>query len=173
LYKWHNVYDVKTTPVECSGPMISISHAFKRHSIIFKKPLKPPLHFLSAEVNSKYSSTLYGHGLTNSFIDIYNYNIHLHDLIWCTPISATRTLYTTFVRQHRTQDQDNILKKCFKALMFRACVWRLRQEHKHEGYGFWENQSPVAVPLLTETERQIIGPYREWCAQFLTVASDK
>src|SRR5262249_43833979 len=75
LYKWHNVYNIKTTPVICNGPTISISHAFKRHSILFKKPLKPPFDFLTREINSQYSSTLHGHGLTNSFIDIFNLNI--------------------------------------------------------------------------------------------------
>ena len=166
LYKWHNVYDIKTTPVEHSGPMISISHSFKRHSILFKKPLKPPLHFLTKEVNSRYSSTLYGHGLTDSYIDIFNLGIHLQDLIWCTPIDANRTMYTTFVRLLERKSQSFILS-LLRPLIFRACVWRLRQEHKIEGHGFWENQTKTVSPILTEVEQKLIGPYREWCQQFV------
>lgn len=171
LYKWHNVYDIKTTPVVRNGSTISISHAFKRHSIIFKKPLKPPFNFLSREINSKYSSTLYGHGLTDSFIDIFNLNIHLQDLIWCTPITHERTMYTTFLRLLDNSDKRNIAKRAIdfliRPLIFRSCVWRLRQEHKHEGHGFWERQSKVLSPILTETEKKLIDPYREWCTQFV------
>lgn len=166
LYKWHNVREVKTTPVRRNGPTISISHAFKRHSILFEKPLPPPFNFLSREIRSQYSSTLYGHGLTNSFIDIFNLDMHLHDLIWCTPINTSRTMYTTFVRQLDGEQYKNIVRRCMDALIFRACVWRLRQEHKHEGHGFWENQHKTDKPVITETERKLLGPYRDWCAQF-------
>lgn len=171
LYKWHNVSDIKTTPVVRKGPTISISHAFKRHSIIFKKPLKPPFNFLSREINSQYSSTLHGHGLTNSFIDIFNLNIRLQDLIWCTPITPHRTMYTTFLRLLDNGGQKNRVRRpldlILRPLIFRSCVWRLRQEHKHEGHGFWERQSKIVSPILTETERKLIGPYREWCGQFI------
>jgi phenylpropionate dioxygenase-like ring-hydroxylating dioxygenase large terminal subunit len=168
LYQWHNVYDVQTTPVIQDKAMISISHAFKRHSILFKKPLPYPLSFLSHEIHSRYSSTLHGHGLTNSFIDIFNYDIYLQDLIWCTPISSTRTLYTTFVRLLEPDKKQNLWQKVSRRFIFWACVWRLRKEHHHEGHGFWERQTPLQSPILTEAEAQYIGPYRAWCTQFLT-----
>lgn len=175
LYSWHDVQDVKTTPVERKGPTISIAHAFNRHSIVFKKPLKPPFDMLSREVNSRYSSTLYGHGLTDSFIDIFNFNIRLQDLIWCTPISAGRTMYTTFVRlvetgKYRTA-VERVIDAALRPLIFRASVRRLRQEHRVEGHGFWEQQSKVVAPILTASEEALIGPYREWCRQFVTPAS--
>ncbi|MBA3661056.1 MAG: Rieske 2Fe-2S domain-containing protein [Gammaproteobacteria bacterium] len=167
LYKWHHVYDVKTTPVEQKGPMISISHAFKRHSILFKKSLPYPFSLLSQEINSRYSSTLHGHGLTNSFIDIFNLQIRLHDLIWCTPITATRTLYTTFVRLLEPSEKLSMWRRLMRRLIFVGCVWRLRQEHKHEGHGFWEQQTRIDNPILTEAERKLIIPYRTWCGQFV------
>ncbi len=165
LYKWHHVHDVKSSPVVCAGPSISISHHFRRHSILVKKPLKPPLAFLTKEIRSCYSSTLYGHGLTNSFIEIFNLGIRLHDLIWCTPIDAKTTMYTTFVRLV-TPPQRSLPRRCLDALIFRACVRRLRQEHKHEGHGFWERQTKVENPILTATESKLIHPYRQWCQQF-------
>lgn len=166
LYKWHNVYDVRTTPVQKDKHIISISHSFKRHSIIFNKPLKPPFRFLMKEVNSRYSSTLYGHGLTDSYIDIFNLGIHLQDLIWCTPIDKTHTMYTTFVRLTKESQKYSIFSKIISKIIFRACVWRLRQEHKTEGHQFWENQTKMESPILTDKERELIGPYREWCLQF-------
>ena len=45
-------------------------------------------------------------------------------------------------------------------------VWRLRQEHRHEGHGFWENQKDVRDPIITDTERAMFEPYWEWCRQF-------
>lgn len=172
LYKWHHVFDVRTTPVELNQYMISISHCFKRHSILFKKPLKPPFNFLSREINSKYSSTLYGHGLTNSFIYIFNFDIHLQDLIWCTPINAEQTMYTTFIRLLPSNKKRKFLSRwgadLLRYFIFRACVFRMRQEHKHEGFGFWENQNKVLQPILTEKEFKLIGPYRTWCTQFVS-----
>lgn len=170
LYKWHNVHSVKTTPVERKGPTISISHAFKRHSILFKKPLPSPFDFLTKEIKSQYRSTLYGHGLTNSFIDVFNLHIHMQDLIWCTPINDNRTMYTTFLRllpnvQSRGKIK-NMLASLIRPLIFKSCIWRLRQEHKHEGHGFWERQTRMAFPILTNTEEKLIGPYRDWCKQF-------
>jgi phenylpropionate dioxygenase-like ring-hydroxylating dioxygenase large terminal subunit len=167
LYKWHNVYDVKTTPVEINAEKISISHAFNRHSIFFQKTLPYPLSLLSREINSRYSSTLYGHGLTNSFIDIFNLRINLQDLIWCTPISENQTLYTTFVRLLNPKEKLYPWQKLFRRLIFATCVWRLRQEHKHEGHGFWEHQTRVENPILTEAEHKLITPYRNWCKQFI------
>lgn len=173
LYKWHNVYQVKTTPVVQNGPTISISHAFKRHSILFKKPLKAPFTFITREIDSRYSSTLHGHGLTNSFIDIFSLNIHLQDLIWCTPISYNRTMYTTFLRLLDNHGAKNIFSRLydflFRGFIFHSCVRRLRKEHKHEGHGFWERQSKVDSPILTEAEQQFINPYRAWCKQFVKV----
>jgi phenylpropionate dioxygenase-like ring-hydroxylating dioxygenase large terminal subunit len=167
LYKWHNIYDIQTTPVEQNGSTISISHAFKRHSILFKKSRPFPLDFFSKEIHSRYSSTLHGHGLTNSFIDIFNLKIHLQDLIWCTPITPHRTLYTTFLRLLEATEQQKMWRKLFRTLIFLNCVRRLRQEHKHEGHGFWERQTRIDNPILTEKEYKLINPYREWCKQFI------
>lgn len=171
LYKWHNVHEVKTTPIVRNGPRISISHAYKRHSIIFKKPLKPPFSFLSRPIDSRYSSTLHGHGLTDSIIEISNIDFHMQDLIWCTPIDENRTMYTTFLRLLPSKKTRNFVQQgmdfLIRPLIFRTCVFRLRQEHKHEGHGFWERQSKVESPILTEPERNLIQPYREWCLQFI------
>ncbi|MBV8801430.1 MAG: Rieske 2Fe-2S domain-containing protein [Gammaproteobacteria bacterium] len=166
LYKWHNIYDVQTTPIEQNNHTISISHSFKRHSILFNKPFKPPFHFLTKGIHSRYSSTLYGHGLTDSYIDIFNLDIHLQDLIWCTPIDAEHTMYTTFVRLMKNSDKFYFLSNILSRIIFHACVWRLRREHKKEGHLFWENQSRIQSPILTDVESKLIGPYRRWCLQF-------
>ena len=170
LYKWHNVHGVETTPVAVAGEQISIAHKFKRHSIWVDRPLPFPLRFLTKEINSRYSSTLYGHGLTNSYIDIYTFNIYLHDLIWCTPIDANTTMYTTFLRMLPQKDSPSLVKRLLgvvlRPLVFRGSVWRLRGEHKKEGHGFWEKQTRSEVPILTSPEKALIEPYRAWSKQF-------
>lgn len=170
LYTWHNVTNVRTTPIEVNGPTISISHYFHRHSILFEKPLPGPLKFLSHPIDSRYSSTLYGHGLTASYIDIFNLGVHLQDMIWVTPLSPTRIKYTTFLRRVLPKGERSALRRMvdmvLQPLIFRFSVYRLRREHLVEGRGFWENQSPVADPILTEQERALIEPYRQWCRQF-------
>lgn len=176
LYKWHNVTDVVTEPVQCDGPTISIAHNFKRHSILFEKPLPKPFSILSNEITSRYSSTLYGHGLTASFIDVFNMGVHMQDLIWVTPISPTRIKYTTFLRRVLPTGKRNLAQRIadilIQPLIFQFSVWRLRQEHKIEGQGFWENQTRVENPILTEKERTLIEPYREWCKQFDPVSAE-
>lgn len=170
LYKWHKVNKVETVPVTVDGPMISIAHYFFRHSIIFEKPLPRPWNFFSRGVNSMYSSTLYGHGLTASYINIFTFGVHLQDMIFVTPLSPTRIKYTTFLRRVLPTGERTLVQRLtdtfLQPLIFRASVYRLRQEHKLEGEGFWENQHHVENPILTETEKALIEPYREWCKQF-------
>lgn len=170
LYNWHRVKDVVSSDPKVDGATISITHDFKRHSILFEKPLPKPFDLLTREVVSQYGSTLYGHGLTDSYIDIFNLDLHLQDMIWCTPISAERTMYTTFLRRKlpttRRSLRQRVLDQVVHPLVFPMTVWRLRQEHLHEGRGFWEAQSRVDDPILTQGERRLIGPYREWCRQF-------
>ncbi len=170
LYQWHQVTDVRTEPVRVDGPTISIAHHFRRHSILFGKPLPGPLRVLSRPIVSRYSSTLYGHGLTASFIDIFNLGVHLQDLIFVTPLGPQRIQYTTFVRRMRPRGARGRLRRLsdllIQPLIFAFSVWRLRQEHRHEGQGFWENQSRVDEPILTAPERALIEPYRQWCRQF-------
>lgn len=166
LYTWHNVADVVSSLPVVDGPTISITHDFTRHSIFFEKPLPKALSWLSQPITSQYGSTLYGHGLTYSYIDIFNLGISLQDFIWCTPISAGRTLYTTFLRRRFPAGRRAPLRRLLDALTFRFSVRRLRQEHLHEGRGFWENQSRDHVPILTEAERRLLEPYWQWCRQF-------
>lgn len=170
LYTWHNVTDVRTRPIQVDGPTISIAHDFHRHSILFEKPLPKPLSFLARPIDSQYSSTLYGHGLTASYIHIFNLGVHLQDMIWVTPLSPTRIKYTTFLRRVLPTGNRSLLQKLsdifLQPIIFRFSVYRLRQEHRLEGQGFWENQSPVKNPILTEQEQALIYPYRQWCKQF-------
>jgi len=179
LYNWHRVSDVVSSDPKVDGATISITHDFKRHSILFEKPLPKPFNKLTREIVSQYGSTLYGHGLTYSYINIFNLGLHLQDMIWCTPISETRTMYTTFLRRKlpkkdgaRRSLRQRLVDDVLHPLVFPMTVWRLRQEHLHEGQGFWEAQSRVADPILTESERCLIEPYREWCRQFETSALD-
>jgi len=170
LYAWHKVTDVKTTPLKVDGPKISIAHNFKRHSILFEKPLPKPLDILSGEIESRYSSTLYGHGLTASYIDIFNLDVHLQDLIFVTPLGPHKVKYTTFLRRVLPTGEQSLSKRLidrvFQPLIFLFSAWRLRREHKLEGHGFWESQTFVDDPILTEKERELIEPYRQWCRQF-------
>lgn len=169
LRTFHKVTDVVSSTPKVDGPRISITHDFKRHSILFEKPLPKPFSMLSRPIVSQYGSTLHGHGLTYSYIDIFNLGLRLQDFIWCTPISETRTLYTTFLRRTRSADpslKTRALEGLLHRLIFPMTVWRMRQEHILEGQGFWENQSHVPDPILTDQERELIGPYRKWCKQF-------
>jgi nitrite reductase/ring-hydroxylating ferredoxin subunit len=170
LYSWHKVKNIVSEPVKVSGPKISIAHNFERHSIVFEKPLPKIISWAFKPIKSRYSSTLYGHGLTFSLIDIFNLNFQLRDVIWCTPIDSKRVLYTTFLSQVCGSEQNIFYKKLknliLDPLIFRACVWRLRQEHKLEGHGYWENQEKISSPILTAAEKKLIIPYRKWCEQF-------
>jgi phenylpropionate dioxygenase-like ring-hydroxylating dioxygenase large terminal subunit len=170
LYNWHELSRVDSTLPVVEGATISVVHDFERHSIVFKKPLPPPLSILSRPITSRYGSTLYGHGLTYSFIELPAFDFRTQDFIWPTPISATRTLYTTFLRRTlpsgpRTWRQK-LVDKVIHPLLFPAFVWRLRGEHRHEGHGYWEHQRPVSDPIITEAERRMLEPYWEWCRQF-------
>src|SRR6185436_4594641 len=103
--------------------MISVVHDFKRHSIMFDRPLPPPLDILSKEIVSRYGSTLYGHGLTYSFIDLPAFDFSTQDFIWATPISATRTLYTTYLRRRLP---SGFAQRVLHPLLFALFIWRLR-----------------------------------------------
>ena len=170
LFNWHELSEVKSTLPVVDGPTISVIHDFKRHSILTERKLPPPFSVLSSEISSRYGSTLYGHGLTYSFIEIPAFDFCTQDFIWATPISATRSLYTTFLRRRlptgpRTLRQK-LVDKLLHPILFPAFVVRLRLEHKHEGKGFWENQRRVDSPIITERERPMLAPYWEWCRQF-------
>jgi phenylpropionate dioxygenase-like ring-hydroxylating dioxygenase large terminal subunit len=170
LFNWHELKEVKSTLPAVDGPTISVVHDFTRHSILMKRPLPPPLHVLTREIVSRYGSTLYGHGLTYSFIDLPAFDFGVQDFIWATPISATRTLYTTFVRRKlptgaRTLRQ-RVIDTIVHPILFPMFILRLRAEHRHEGHGFWENQRRLEDPNITEEERRMLGPYWEWCRQF-------
>lgn len=175
IYKWHECKDIVSSPVRREGATISITHDFRRHSILFQRPLPPPLDILSREVRSRYGSTLYGHGLTYSFIDIFDFDYHLQDFIFPTPISPTRTLYTTFLRRilpaGERSAKQRFVDSVIHPLMFPIIVRRLRQEHETEGHGFWEQQTRVESPILTPRERGMIDPYRDWCRQFLSASA--
>jgi len=170
LFNWHELSEVKSTLPTVDGATISVVHDFTRHSILTQRKLPPPFHVLSREITSRYGSTLYGHGLTYSFIEIPAFEFLTQDFIWPTPISATKTLYTTFLRRKlpsgkRTLRQ-RLLQTVLHPVLFPAFVIRLRLEHKHEGRGFWENQLRVEEPIITERERPMLEPYWEWCRQF-------
>jgi phenylpropionate dioxygenase-like ring-hydroxylating dioxygenase large terminal subunit len=170
LYNWHELSRVDSTLPTVDGPTISVVHDFERHSIVWKKPLPRPFNFLSRKIVSRYGSTLYGHGLTYSFIDLPAFEFSTQDFIWPTPISATRTLYTTFLRRNLPTGPRTLGQKLFDTvagtLLFPAFVWRLRGEHRHEGHGYWEHQRPVVRPIITADERKMLEPYWEWCRQF-------
>lgn len=169
LYKWHSLDEVNSTLPSVEGPTISVVHDFRRHSILFGKKLRKPFDLLSKEIVSRYGSTLYGHGLTWSFIDLPAFDFHVQDFIWATPIDAETTLYTTFLRRQlptKTSSWSTKIRNALHPALFGMFVFRLRMEHRHEGHGFWENQSAVPRPILTSTERKMLEPYWQWCAQF-------
>jgi len=170
LYNWHELSEVKSTIPTVDGHTISVVHDFTRHSILTQKPLPPPFSVLSSEIKSRYGSTLYGHGLTYSFIEIPAFDFTTQDFIWPTPISATRTLYTTFLRRKLPTGKRSLrqllVDKLLHPILFPAFVVRLRMEHKHEGRGFWENQRRSEYPIITDAERPMLAPYWEWCRQF-------
>jgi len=170
LYKWHELTEVSSTLPKVDGTTISVVHDFKRHSILFSKPLPPPLDVLSKEITSRYGSTLYGHGLTYSYIDLPVFDFHVQDFIFATPLGNNRTLYTTFLRrvlpEGKRSLQERFVDTVIHPVMFAMFVMRLRQEHKNEGHGFWENQSRVEAPIITERERPMLEPYWQWCRQF-------
>jgi phenylpropionate dioxygenase-like ring-hydroxylating dioxygenase large terminal subunit len=170
LYNWHELSEVKSTLPVVDGHTISVVHDFKRHSILTRRALPPPFHVLSREIESRYGSTLYGHGLTYSFIDLPMLDFRTQDFIWATPISATRTLYTTFLRRRLPTGprswRQRLIDTVIHPLLFPAFVVRLRLEHRHEGRGFWENQRPVVDPIITDQERPMLEPYWDWCRQF-------
>jgi len=170
LFNWHELSEVKSTLPKVDGHTISVVHDFKRHSILTEKPLPPPLNILSREITSRYGSTLYGHGLTYSFIDLPAFDFSTQDFIWPTPISAERTLYTTFLRRNLAAGPRTVRQRLVETLihpiLFAAFVVRLRLEHRHEGHGYWENQRRVDHPIITDDERPMLAPYWEWCRQF-------
>ncbi|MEM7159956.1 MAG: Rieske 2Fe-2S domain-containing protein [Myxococcota bacterium] len=170
LYSWHELHEVASAPVEVYGPRLRIVHDFRRHSLVLKKPLPPPFDVLSQEIVSRYSADLYGHGLTLSQIDLPTVDFHVEDVIWVTPIDDKRIRYTTFLRQIRPQGartlRQRMLDRVLHPLLVPIFVARLRQEHRHEGYGFWQNQTHIADPILRESENEYVGVYREWCKQF-------
>ena len=96
--------------------------------------------------------------------------VALRSVIGETPISATRTLYTTFLRRRLPTGKRTLRQKLVDnlvhPLLFPAFVWRLRGEHRHEGHGFWENQTRLAAPNVTDEERKMLEPYWQWCKQF-------
>jgi cholesterol 7-dehydrogenase len=170
LYSWHELGTVHSTLPVVDGPTISVVHDFTRHSILTRRALPPPLGILSQPVTSRYGSTLYGHGLTYSFIDLPAFDFSTQDFIWATPISATRSLYTTFLRRNLPTGSRSLRQKVIDAvvhpLLFPAFVVRLRLEHRHEGRGYWENQRRVSQPIITADERAMLEPYWEWSRQF-------
>jgi cholesterol 7-desaturase len=170
LYNWHELQEVKSTLPAVDGHTISVTHDFKRHSVLFKK--KVPL--LGREIVSRYGSTLYGHGLTYSFIDLPAFGFSTQDFIWPTPITATRTLYTTFLRRRLPSGPRTLRARVrdavFHPILFPMFVWRLRGEHRHEGHGYWENQTRLAAPNVTAEERRMLEPYWDWCRQFAGAA---
>jgi phenylpropionate dioxygenase-like ring-hydroxylating dioxygenase large terminal subunit len=170
LYNWHELGRVDSTKPRVEGHTISVIHDFTRHSILTQKKLPPPFHVLSSPIHSRYGSTLYGHGLTYSFIDLPALDFSTQDFIWCTPITANRVLYTTFLRRHiprgRRGIKQTLVDKLIHPVLFPAFVVRLRLEHRHEGHGFWENQRPVDRPIITDVERDMLVPYWDWCKQF-------
>ena len=175
LFNWHELSEVKSTLPVVDGHTISVVHDFKRHSILFKRPLPRPFDVLTREIVSRYGSTLYGHGLTYSFIDLPLFDFRTQDFIWSTPISATRTLYTTFLRRRlptgpRTLRQ-RLVDKLVHPILFPMFVFRLRREHAHEGHGFWENQTRLTAPNVSAHERTMLEPYWRWCEQFDAPAS--
>jgi len=166
LYNWHELEKVRSTLPVVDGPTISVSHDFHRHSVLLKRRI--PL--LSGEIVARYSSTLYGPGLTYSVIGLPAFDFATQDFIWPTPISATRTLYTTFLRRNlpagaRTLRQ-RLVDTFVHPLLFPMFVVRLRGEHRHEGHGYWERQTRLAAPNVTTEERAMLEPYWEWCKQF-------
>jgi phenylpropionate dioxygenase-like ring-hydroxylating dioxygenase large terminal subunit len=170
LYSFHELTNVRSTLPEIDGHRISVAHDFKRHSILTKATLPPPLHILSREITSRYTSTLYGHGLTDSTISLPMFGFHTQDVIWVTPISTTRTLYTTFLRRAlptgRGLLRDRLVERLIHPILFPAFVVRLRLEHRYEGRGYWENQRRVTQPIITAEERKMLVPYWQWCKQF-------
>jgi phenylpropionate dioxygenase-like ring-hydroxylating dioxygenase large terminal subunit len=165
LYNWHELTRVKSSLPRVDGHTISVTHDFERHSILVKRPLPPPLDILTRKIVSRYGSTLYGHGLTYSFIDLPAFDFSTQDFIWPTPLSATRTLYTTFLRRNLPSGKRT-LRHLLHPVLFPMFVLRLRGEHRSEGHGFWENQRRVDHPIITEEERAMLEPYWEWCKQF-------
>src|SRR5262249_18667184 len=125
---------------------------------------------LTREIVSRYGSTLYGHGLTYSFIDLPAFDFSTQDFIWPTPISAGRTLYTTFLRRDLPKGKGGLrqrmMEELFHPLLFRMFVMRLRREHETEGHGYWENQRRIDNPMITNEEHAMLAPYWEWCRQF-------
>jgi hypothetical protein len=160
LFNWHELTEVRSTKPVVEGTKISVTHAFKRHSVLFKS--KVPL--LSREIVSKYGSTLHGPGFTESFIELPAFDFHVDYFIWPTPITTTRTLYTTFLR--RTIPARKKLIHALHPVLLPAFLIRLRGEHRHEGHGFWENQTRLAEPNVTSEERTMLEPYWDWCKQF-------
>lgn len=170
LYKWHDLSTVDSTLPTVDGHTISVVHDFKRHSILFDRSLPPPFSILSQEITSRYGSTLYGHGLTYSFIDLDAFDFHVQDFIFATPINATQTMYTTFLRRILPENtrtiRETLKDKLLHPFLFRMFVFRLRREHLNEGHNFWENQQRVESPIITDAERSMLEPYWQWCKQF-------
>jgi len=170
LYKWHELSTVDSTIPKVDGHTISVVHDFKRHSILFDHALPGPLRHLPQEISSRYGSTLYGHGLTFSFIDLDAFDFHVQDFIFATPINTTKTLYTTFLRRvlpaTKETTRAGLLRRLLHPILFRMFVYRLRREHLYEGHQFWENQHRVENPIITDGEREMLEPYWEWCRQF-------
>lgn len=175
LFNWHELSAVDSTLPEVDGHTISVVHDFRRHSLVFQKKLPKPLDILSRELRSRYSSTLYGPGFTWSQIDLPDAGFAVEDAIFPTPLAEGRVQYTTFVRRIHAKPSNNPIKRALTEALHAALlpifVLRLRQEHRHEGHGFWENQTRIDNPRLSDKEWRMIGPYRDWCQQFHPKAS--
>jgi phenylpropionate dioxygenase-like ring-hydroxylating dioxygenase large terminal subunit len=174
LYNWHELTEVKSTLPVVDGHTISVTHDFKRHSVLFKHKAAARVPILGSEIVSRYGSTLYGPGLTYSHIDLPAFDFSTQDFIWPTPVTATRTMYTTFLRRRLPTGKRTLRQRLVDTIvhpvLFPAFVWRLRGEHRHEGHGFWENQTRLAAPNVTVEEKKMLEPYWTWCKQFESAA---
>lgn len=168
FYKYHDIFDVVPGPVTCDGHTISVRYDFKRGSMISRKEL---LKGLVPKLVGNFGSVLYGHGFTHFDMFLPQYRFHMEYLVFPTPIDPGKTWYNAFLRRDRIDGGRPWWSKALLTVVnefaFVMAYMQLRGEHRLEGPEYWETKHRVASPILADEEVGLIGPYREWSAQFM------
>lgn len=168
FYKYHDIFDVRPTPVRRDRHTISVRYDFKRGSMISRKEL---LGGLVPKLVGNFGSVLYGHGFTHFDMFLPQYRYHMEYLVFPTPIAPGKTAYNAFLRRDKLKGLQSLWRRALLTVVnefaFVLSYFQLRGEHSLEGPEYWETKHRVASPILADEEVDLIGPYREWSAQFL------
>jgi phenylpropionate dioxygenase-like ring-hydroxylating dioxygenase large terminal subunit len=169
FYKYHDIFDVRPTPVKRDGHTISVRYEFKRGSMISRKEL---FYGLVPKLVGNFGSVLHGHGFTHFDMYLPQYRFHMEYLVFPTPIAPGKTWYNAFLRRDRIGGERPLWQRALLTVVnefaYVMAYFQLRGEHRLEGPEYWETKRRVSSPILADEEVDLIGSYREWSKQFMS-----